>query len=74
MPSPQARPRRTSLSSLSSANTLVEEEERPIQIPRPRVTHKRTKTSENMARFGKRLSWHGVDQSTLAKAFSSFAC
>ncbi|GAW11344.1 hypothetical protein ANO14919_006880 [Xylariales sp. No.14919] len=76
MPS-QTTTRRASVSSFASAETLVEEE-RPAgpveQPPQRRRNHKRTKTSENLARLGKRMSWNGVDSITLAKIFSNFPC
>ncbi|GAW25480.1 hypothetical protein SAMD00023353_0701640 [Rosellinia necatrix] len=75
MPESSTAPRRTSVSSLASANTLVEEEHRaPEPTPIPRRTHKRSKTSENIAKFGKRMSWSAVDRDTLAKVFSTFPC
>ncbi|RYC62392.1 hypothetical protein CHU98_g3798 [Xylaria longipes] len=66
-------PRRTSVSSLASAKTLVEEEHHTEPERRTR-THKRNKTSESLARIGKRMSWQGVDSATLAKVFSTFTC
>ncbi|TRX96480.1 hypothetical protein FHL15_002752 [Xylaria flabelliformis] len=74
-------PRRTSISSFASAKTLVEEErdeehhEERRTEPDPQTrTHKRNKASQSIARIGKRMSWQGVDPSTLAKIFRSFPC
>ncbi|KAF2969039.1 hypothetical protein GQX73_g4531 [Xylaria multiplex] len=64
MPS-QTTPRRFSVSSFASANTLVEEEHPVIQEPKPRKAHKRTKTTENIARIGKPTllaSWADADE------------